>query len=166
MRSLQIALLGAILVAASAAHAQVSPPAGDRPAGGTPAVAPSPLDELPAAMAFKVLRVTSGVGFRGHRVRRYHTSEPYPASAQRLRTWERSARFFGGGYRLIGYSHQFEGDKWFFTLAAPNGEHYRIGLERDAGGSGSLLTIDQQADSLLKLKSRRPYHRQDLGPRP
>ncbi len=163
MRSLQLAAFCAALLIAGVALAQVTPGSGGPPAGAT-AATPSSLDQLPAAMSFKVLRTTSGVGFRGHRVRRYHVSEAFPASAHRLRKWERSAKFFGGGYRLIGYSHQFEGDRWFYTLMAPNGEHYRLGLERDAGGS--LLTIDLQADSLLKLKSRRPYQTRDLGPRP
>ncbi len=162
MRTLALTIvLGLSLLSATAA-AQVAP---SEPGGGSPdATVAGSLSDLPAALQVPVLRSSAGSGHRGHRILRFHSSAPFEATVQRLRDWEEKSREFGGGYRFIGWAHQFQGDMWWYTLLTPRGEQLLLRVERDP--AGCLLSIDTHGQTGPEMRSRRSYRQGDAGPRP
>jgi hypothetical protein len=156
-------ILLSLTLLASTARAQLAPGSTPPPDDQIPM---GNVSELPRALGFTVLRQEAVIGFRGHRIQRYHLSAPYPASALRLKEMQSESKYFGGGYRLIGWAHQFEGDKWWFRLQTPAGESLSFWLELDEGG-GTLLCLDTFVEyGGPAIQSRRPYLGSDLGPIP
>ena len=153
------AILLGLLLAAPLAHAQLLPGARE----GSSVL--SRFDEMPTALGFETIRKTSTVSGRGHKLLHYHVRAAYPASGLKLREWSRTSHHFGGGYRLIGYAHETQTDKWRFVALSPKGERFSLCLEADAGG-GTLLTVDTHADFGPEIRPRRAYQEDDPGPRP
>jgi len=168
-RSVFLWSLLAVLLGGLSASAQVAPPPVEDQAASTARAAESMVtnlpENLPGLLGFTV-RSKSTYIKRRHQVVRYTTSDPFEASAQRLYKLKLDGTTFGGGYYFIGWAHQIQGNKWWFTLYSPRMETYVLWLEEGEGGT-AVLHFDTHIDYGPEYRARRGYDTADeLGPQP
>lgn len=155
MRRATVVALSAVVLLSLPALALAQPAA-----GGT--LTPA---EIPAALSFETVRTATRVNGRGERIEISHTRQPFPASALRIKKKMLAHETFGGGSRLVGWSHQYQGDKWWFVVQTPEGARYTLCVEGDSAGM-TKLSLNTHAHFGPEVRARRTYRRDDLGPRP
>jgi len=158
-RSVFLWSLLAVLLGGLSASAQVAPPPVEDQAASTARAAESLVTKRPVRSKSTYIK-------RRHQVVRYTTSDPFEASAQRLYKLKLDGTTFGGGYYFIGWAHQIQGNKWWFTLYSPRMETYVLWLEEGEGGT-AVLHFDTHIDYGPEYRARRGYDTADeLGPQP